>query len=82
MWQYEKRLQYPVNIKEPNAKIAKITLEKLNKVGANVIGIILNKFSAQKYSYYNSYYGYSGYYDDKPKRGLFKRKKHKKHKKK
>ena len=27
MWRYEKRLQYPVNIKEPNAKIAKIILK-------------------------------------------------------
>ena len=65
-----------------DAKVANITLEKLNKVGANVIGVVLNKFSAQKYSYYNSYYGYAGYYEDKPKRGLFKRKKRKKHKKK
>ena len=65
-----------------DAKVDNITLEKLNKVGANVIGVVLNKFSAQKYSYYNSYYGYAGYYEDKPKRGLFKRKKRKKHKKK
>ena len=26
MWNYEKRLQYPVNIKTPNAKIAKVIL--------------------------------------------------------
>ncbi len=26
MWNYEKRLQYPVHIKTPNAKIAKIIL--------------------------------------------------------
>ena len=28
MWRYEKRLQYPVNIKEPNAKIAKIIISQ------------------------------------------------------
>lgn len=65
-----------------DAKIANITLEKLNKVGANLIGIILNKFKAEKYSYYSSYYGYSGYYDDKPKHRLFRRKKHRKKQKK
>ncbi|MDF2951477.1 MAG: Mn-containing catalase, partial [Anaerocolumna sp.] len=26
MWSYEKRLQYPVNIKTPNAKIAKFII--------------------------------------------------------
>lgn len=26
MWNYEKRLQYPVNIKTPNAKIAQVIL--------------------------------------------------------
>ena len=26
MWVYEKRLQYPVKIKTPNAKLAKISL--------------------------------------------------------
>lgn len=24
MWQYEKKLQFPINIKNPNAKLAKI----------------------------------------------------------
>ncbi len=28
MWNYEKRLQYPVNIKEPNAKIAKYIISQ------------------------------------------------------
>ena len=51
-----------------DAKVAKITLDKLNKVGSNVIGVILNKFKSERYSYYNSYYGYSDY--DK-KSGLF-----------
>ena len=28
MWRYEKRLQFPVNIKEPNAKIAKYIMSQ------------------------------------------------------
>lgn len=28
MWKYEKRLQYPVNIKEPNAKLAQIIISQ------------------------------------------------------
>lgn len=28
MWNYEKRLQYPVNIKTPNAKIAQIIMSQ------------------------------------------------------
>ena len=26
MWSYEKRLQFPVNIKEPNAKLAQVII--------------------------------------------------------
>lgn len=29
MWQYEKKLQYPVNIKKPNAKLAKVIISQL-----------------------------------------------------
>ena len=28
MWRYEKRLQYPVNIKEPNAKLAQFIISQ------------------------------------------------------
>ena len=28
MWNYEKRLEYPVNIKTPNAKISQIILSQ------------------------------------------------------
>ena len=28
MWRYEKRLQYPVNIKEPNAGLAKLIISQ------------------------------------------------------
>lgn len=29
MWNYEKKLQYPVNIKNPNPKLAKIIIDQL-----------------------------------------------------
>lgn len=29
MWKYEKKLQYPVNIKEPNPKLAKLIIAQL-----------------------------------------------------
>ena len=28
MWQYEKRLQYPINIKNPNPKLAQIIISQ------------------------------------------------------
>lgn len=28
MWSYEKRLQFPVNIKEPNAELAKVIMSQ------------------------------------------------------
>lgn len=28
MWNYEKRLQYPVNIKEPNAELAQVIISQ------------------------------------------------------
>ena len=28
MWKYEKRLQFPVNIKEPNAKLAQVIISQ------------------------------------------------------
>ena len=29
MWQYEKKLQYPVNIKNPNPALAKVIVSQL-----------------------------------------------------
>ena len=29
MWTYERRLEYPVNIKTPNAKLAKVIISQL-----------------------------------------------------
>lgn len=34
MWTYEKKLQYPVKIKTPNAKTAKYIIDQLG--GANI----------------------------------------------
>ena len=39
---------------EVDSRISKITLEKLNKVGANIVGIILNKFKPENNNYYYS----------------------------
>ena len=64
--------------KEIDSKVAKLTLEKLKKVGANVIGVVLNKFRSEQYNYY-SYYSYYGYDDNR--KGIFRRKKKKKKKK-
>lgn len=61
--------------KEIDSKVAKLTLEKLKKVGANVIGVVLNKFRSEQYNYY-SYYSYYGYDDNR--KGIFRRKKKKK----
>lgn len=60
--------------KEIDSKVAKLTLEKLKKVGANVIGVVLNKFRSEQYNYY-SYYSYYGYDDNR--KGIFRRKKQK-----
>lgn len=36
MWTYERRLQYPINITKPNAKIAKIIISQYGGLyGAN-----------------------------------------------
>lgn len=59
--------------KEIDSKVAKLTLDKLRKVGANVVGVVLNKFKSEQYNYY-SYYSYYGY-DEGKKKGLFKRNK-------
>ena len=60
--------------KEIDPKVAKLTLEKLKKVGANIIGVVLNKFRSEQYNYY-SYYSYYGYDDNR--KGIFRRKKQK-----
>lgn len=48
MWNYEKRLQYPVNITRPNAKIAKIIMTQYGgpdgEMGASM------RYLSQRYS--------------------------------
>lgn len=48
MWRYEKRLQCPVNIKEPNAKIAKYIMSQYGgpdgEIGASM------RYLSQRYT--------------------------------
>ena len=48
MWRYEKRLQYPVNIKEPNAGLAKLIISQYGgpdgEMGASM------RYLSQRYS--------------------------------
>ena len=48
MWSYEKRLQFPVNIKEPNAKIAQVIMSQYGgpdgELGASM------RYLSQRYS--------------------------------
>ena len=43
------------------------SLDKLRKVGANIIGVVLNKFQSEQYNYYN-YYSYYGYGNEPTKK--------------
>lgn len=52
MWSYEKRLQYPVNIKRPNAKAAQIIISQYGgpngEMGASM------RYLSQKFAMKNS----------------------------
>ena len=37
MWNYEKRLQYPINITQPNAKIAQYIMSQYGKTDSNTL---------------------------------------------
>lgn len=52
-------------------QMAKVTKDKLEKVNANVIGVVLNKFKSDDHKYYKYY----GYYEDEKKKSFFKRRK-------
>lgn len=39
MWNYEKRLQYPVNIKTPNAKTAQIVISQFGGLNGKIYPI-------------------------------------------
>lgn len=52
-------------------QMAKVTKDKLEKVNANVIGVVLNKFKTDDHKYYKYY----GYYEEEKKKSFFKRRK-------
>lgn len=56
-------------------QMAKVTRDKLEKVNANVIGVVLNKFKPDDHKYYK-YYGY--YEEERKKKLFFKRRKRRK----
>ncbi|SCH19713.1 MULTISPECIES: CpsD/CapB family tyrosine-protein kinase [unclassified Romboutsia] len=58
--------------KETEKSQVKVTKDRLEKVNANIIGVVLNKFKTNEYKSY-SYYGYYDYEDDRKFR-LFKNK--------
>lgn len=51
-------------------QMAKVTKDKLEKVNANIIGVVLNKFKSDDHKYYKYY----GYYEEGNKKSFFKRK--------
>ena len=61
--------------KETEKNQVKVAKSRLEKVNANIVGVVLNKFKTQDYKSY-SYYGYYDYEDSK-KFNLFKRNKRK-----
>ena len=44
MWEYEKKLQFPINIKKPNAKLANIIISQYGGADGNC----LSKFITSK----------------------------------
>lgn len=52
MWQYEKKLQYPVNIKNPDPKMAKIIITQLGGPDGELAASLryLNQRFAMPYS--------------------------------
>jgi len=52
MWSYEKRLQYPVNIKCPNAKAAKIIISQFGGPDGEMAASM--RYLSQRYSMPNN----------------------------
>ena len=73
--QYSDGVILLVGSNETDIDAAKVSKERLENVGANILGVVLNKFESE-----GSAYGYYGYYygneeeNKKQKRGLFKKK--------
>jgi capsular exopolysaccharide synthesis family protein len=49
---------------ETRADVAKAEIEQLRKVGANIIGVVLNRIRNKSVEAYGGYYTYSPYYHD------------------
>ena len=48
MWSYEKRLQFPVNIKEPNAKLAQVIISQFGGPDGELSASM--RYLSQRYS--------------------------------
>lgn len=48
MWSYEKRLQFPVNIKEPNAKLAQVIISQFGGPDGEMAASM--RYLSQRYS--------------------------------
>ena len=48
MWSYEKRLQFPVNIKEPNAKLAQVIISQFGGPDGELAASM--RYLSQRYS--------------------------------
>lgn len=48
MWQYNKKLQYPVNIKNPNPKLAKIIISQFGGPDGEIAASM--RYLSQRYS--------------------------------
>ena len=48
MWSYEKRLEFPVNIKEPNAKLAKVIISQFGGPDGELSASM--RYLSQRYS--------------------------------
>lgn len=72
---YSDGVVFVVGSNETDANIAKISKERLEKINANILGVVLNKFDVSKnsgYEYYNYYYQEQrekNYISNKSKRG-------------
>ena len=44
MWNYEKRLQYPVNIKNPDGRIAQIIMSQYGGPNAKMASFIISQY--------------------------------------
>lgn len=56
MWQYEKKLQYPVNIKNPDPRMAKIIISQLGGRSSKKIYSLSDQSEREfYYTYYTTY---------------------------